>query len=122
MVSRAGNNLASALPVACRAACVRHRNHVYLPRLNLVDDAVGKSLQHGKAMIVIVARKQLWTGLDQSKEVFHFCLKPGGCLRAARLIPGKSGIVFRLGLWVEEDVSHRPSPAPDVSPRPTARL
>jgi hypothetical protein len=51
---------------------MRHCNHVDLPRLNLVDDAVGKSLQHGKTMIGIVAREQLRTGLNQSQEVFYF--------------------------------------------------
>lgn len=120
-VSWAGNTSAATLPVACRAACVRHRNDEYLSRLDLVDDAIGKSLQHGEAMVVIIARKQFWSAVNQSQEVFHFCLKPRRRSRTACLIPGKSSILFSLGLGVKYDISHRLSPGLGVSLRPRIR-
>src|SRR3569623_1964635 len=96
-----------------------HRDDVRLPRLDLVDDAVGEPPQNGESVIGIVCRVLLGAVRDHCQHSIYFPFESDRGPRAACLIPGDGRVVFRLGFGVEYDVSHPPSPALAASPRPT---
>ena len=95
------------------------RDDVRLPRQDLVHDAVGESPEDGESMIGIVIRVHFGAVRNHSQDAISFRFKPQRGPWAACLLPGDRRVVFRLGLGMEYDVSHPPSPELDVSPRPT---